>query len=959
MGWKDKLASTAKEKLGKFVKPIVEDIKELAGQEATAKTVQQKALDDNMVDVIKVGNRPEVQKRVSSALSAASAKAEVSSSIPRKELSDILEKADISDFPRLTAKLNKIGAGITDSELVSARAKAYSKVKKITPSEAEEFVKSKGFVDTLNEAEKNEFRSELRKNRLPLESRIKNAYQKKILQPHLVSMASELMGANGKTILKADIAKALKIDPQDIEKAFQDGSIDKIIGSADSSQTKYLARMLTKRVISNRVLARKNFNDDIGLNTIEQYFTSVPEVVSILAGVAKKNGDTQTYNAAANFYKYMNDYGHVSSSTRTMSKKITDEFSKHDDRKRRDIVEYIKNKNAQTVDRSDPDGVFKWQLDVDDDLAKSLGLNDEEVMMANKIENMFGIAHKGARDRFFGKFDGDEYESLATNVDKMGSTLLFKDSDLSFGTVGHLKNYFPIIASDDYREKVVNLRKEKDPISQLLKSDRFLEQQYGFYKSRRTYSKLAETEEINALDPVQTIDMYFKKYNADYLYNEGRNHIEVIKRSASKLDPTGVLSTTKDEYRDLAYSRIIKGLEEQWSDKTATAIQPSNALTKSIAGLADAQVAYILGLNPRMQIFNFAQYFISGQFKPFMESVKALYKTPSIYKEGTTELFKRGHVIKELATGSAVATATEAMIKKIPDQTDRYVLDRYFRRETPDVMQHEIIVVDGHIRKLFNIATTSYQASDIASRSHAALATAHFVKKTYNMIGPDDLMNGSKDAENRLARALHLDRFNELDKDYVRAAIKNPLEFTARYVERATRQELFNYSKMFTPQLIDKAAKHWFTARMARFMSWPMHYTNYLRAVERSYRNGDREPAKALAASMLLWYGTFTAVNEMSDSETISKWALYGRDRAPLIGPVKQTFGLVYGDRGGMLTAPLSLMVSPIYMANDAFNSMFGLEKDFDYNQQKVYDSVKRVPLARDTKDVIDFLNDF
>ncbi|HQJ59369.1 MAG TPA: hypothetical protein PKV35_00120, partial [bacterium] len=203
--------------------------------------------------------------------------------------------------------------------------------------------------------------------------------------------------------------------------------------------------------------------------------------------------------------------------------------------------------------------------------------------------------------------------------------------------------------------------------------------------------------------------------------------------------------------------------------------------------------------------------------------------------------------------------------------------------------------------------------------------------------------------KDRLFKETHMARFNGFAREEIMSVAGNKYEFISAYARYATRQEMFNYHKIFRPQILDKLGQNWGTARAARFMSWPLHYYNYLRGIGKTAEAGDMAPAKALAVQAILWYTTMSTVGGL-DIPVISSLADYGINRGPVIGTAKSVAGTVL-DHSGMMASPIAVLLTPFALTEEAIQTTLrGGQKNFDFTTNQIYTKAKSNPVYRDAK---------
>ena len=468
--------------------------------------------------------------------------------------------------------------------------------------------------------------------------------------------------------------------------------------------------------------------------------------------------------------------------------------------------------------------------------------------------------------------------------------------------------------------------------------------------SRTADSKLQKDITL-ATDPIEAVKKYADKYTSSHIKADGRARIELLKQAASFTDPTG---TTKGQtHREMRseYSDIIKNLEEHWTKKWNGGAVPENIVAQGLAAAADVFSGAVLGRNPNMWLFNSAQFIANGQHRDFSHNMRAIIKTPSlaksVFRETANIPFLEG-----ITNGTHVTRGAQKLVEGIKDPLYKKVVSDYFRHENPDIMMESLVPMSGIVQKVFTAMTPFFMGTDITSRTHALFATTSYIDSIYTKIGAKNIANGI--GKDRLFKEAHLARFGKFSRDEIMSASGNKEEFISRYARYATRQEIYNYHKIFRPEILDTMGQNWATARAARFLSWPMHYYSYLRSIAKSAEAGDTKPLKNLAVQAVVWYGLMNSVGG-ADIPVLSDVANYGVSRGPVIGTAKGVASTLI-QHGGMLSSPISILLTPAFKVDEYTSQLLrGGQKNFDWTTNQVYNSAKNNPAWGSVKWLSDF----
>lgn len=857
-------------------------------------------------------------------------------------------------------KLKTAGVNIDIKGLTKDKAKVLADVAGIPLKEAKKIVSKKGFVKTLSGDVKKSFTNAMDTEKQTVKKAISRHYEKKLIEPLIVDMTAELLAHNGKSNVARAIAKNMggKKKFTDIQAAIENGTHNEMLEGATAKQLSNYLKEVTGLVTANRAVLAKGVEKDIGFNTLEMMFLPFDTKLSALGDYAERKGDKNMVNVVKSFWRDINQMQAFEGVSTKLIRDADNILRAFPDDKQRNMVKYIMERKPTRVKVDSGMPGIQTDLMIDGAKALELGLNHAEVKAANRIQNTFRVLHEAANKKYNGKLDIQKYSDIAHNMGKYDSEIYKEGQSFAYGNVGDFgHNYFPLIANDKHKEAIATALGTKDPLTQYLKSNRYSEESYAIWKSRGIDTKLQQDIMLSKT-PREVIDVYGKKYINSNSDHAGKAYIELIKRGASVTDPAGITANMKNGKRDIRsdYRTLIDHIEKHWTDKYTPQKQPSDIVSQTLATYTDVSTGYIIGANPKLLLFNTAQFIINGQFRDFSSSVRSMIKSQSIFKQAGKEAADIGF-LKSVTNPTYVNKAAKSLTNNLKDPLDKKVVSDYFRNENFDVLQTGLVDMGPKMSRLFEVMLPMFRLSDLSSRVQALLATKHFAETQYNKVGRDLIMKGDVGATARLKTALHIDRFDKFERDLIMEVVKNPDEFISTLARFGTRKEIYNYHKLFKPQVLDKAGKHWATARVARFMSWPMHYVNYARGIAKAYEAGDKAPAKALATQAVVWYGVMAGLSG-ADIPVVSDLAEYGTGRTPGVGTAVNAVSTAM-NFSGMLGPSIGALLTPAFLTGEFIgDKVRGGRKQSDYTTQEVYKKAKSGPLYRQLKPLIDFVEE-
>ena len=802
--------------------------------------------------------------------------------------------------------------------------------------------------------------------------KIQDGVRKHIYAKQTADNVAEIVSYSGNERLRDTIAGAMGRTPKSIETAIKNGTIDKVIAGASPSQMKKLYKNTSVAVIASRRVAGKTLEDVYKFGAVDHMTATIGDNISTLYDVFKKNNNEFGMNACKKMHQFVRSRNTIETTLQKVRGDL-DVFKQMEPLKQRNIAKYIENRNLKALEKpvpyQDPSGVTKF-IEMDGELATNLGLSQDEVLLANKIGNTARILRRHEHFDYIAK-SGKELEdnvqetlSLIDNADH--NNVLFKTDDFSddvFGDYG--PNYFPISINDTHKAAVRESIEKAHP--GIYDFNDYVQKQSAYQKSRRVGSQAVLDENRN--DASVELDRYFDSYLDANTRRSGQAYIDNIGKFATKFDLMNSSKKNKPEFQDYynSYKYLLNHIDQRWKTIFAPQTQPTNIFTKSIKNLTDINTPFALGQSvtslipgvtgdlgavaegQRMPAFNYLQTIpTTAMFKGLMPVLGAMKDSPS-YVLAYLQAKKINGLGKKLTNKSTTEIAIDLVTQKIKDPEVRKAWTDYWKYENPDILMHSLYSMDPRIQKLLDGVSVFFKMSDISARNVGIAASATFAKRQW-MNNADGITGKSAKAIDRLIQDTHLFEFNSLDRDYILEAARDMPEFVSRYARMSVQYELFNYSRYFRPDVVDKYRTNWLASRALRFVSWNMYYTNLLRGVARSYEQGDKEPLKQAAKMGIMWFGAMSLA-QRTDNDTLNSWASYGLGRTPLIGSAIGIATTPYREMSGIVAPSIATVAATGIYAADKLSDLIsggeGKKDSIDYAWEKTYNLMERQPVVR------------
>jgi hypothetical protein len=498
------------------------------------------------------------------------------------------------------------------------------------------------------------------------------------------------------------------------------------------------------------------------------------------------------------------------------------------------------------------------------------------------------------------------------------------------GIMDHGRSYSPIVPTEDFLTTLKQKKIDSDLQAYLYdKSQNAFAGSATYNKLRRLNSKASFDE--NRLLPSEEASRYLRKYRNNLIHKKG-NDILVSIKSASSKDAT-IAKSLSDVALDIdprynkyeaGYNDLLKKTADQWQDAFAYTEQPKNEIAKAVLGLTDVMSAAALA-SPRMVAMNnFQPLATSAMFKGVMNTIYGFKKTKAYWKE--------------MFAGKGIDGALKSITENNMTTFEKEVLDGYFRKYAPDVLQSDLWTGSARLDQVKHFITTPFRASDIYSRSVVALSSVKHADDLLAKYGKDFFKGGAKSAKAQqvLINELHIKEFNALEqKKLVQSLHQGRKQFLTEYAHQSINKELFNYSALNRPKFLDFMKKSPWGARAGRFLTWSIYYNDLVDGALRSYSAGDKEPVNNLMKISLTWL-LGTSVVAGLDIPVVSDFASYAVGRTPLVSPISNTVDNITRPVGGILVPAVGALAYPFYKGLDAITDMAGSENDtFDYLSEK------------------------
>jgi len=660
-------------------------------------------------------------------------------------------------------------------------------------------------------------------------------------------------------------------------------------------------------------------------------------------------------NNTPNFKESLKDfsvYKHIAESAdiklNNLNKRVTDSWRKLDDEAANGVRVYIESLPhraspemfrpiKQKLGKQD---VFETTVMFNDDamqmVRQQIGrdLTPNEIRFANRAVNI-----KRKQLETLGKISRREYStiSIADDIDRVTDDQIVLMNDLSNDFIKDYGiGYHPARATDEFKEI---LRKSgDDEVHKLVSFLDPIEQRASFQKARKLNSKLNKPE--NRLKPYEENDLYGREMSTFLLRKQGNMRLTNMGNQLSELDvignhaldSAGKKLTSNKALNDMR--AMLKNMSDHWNIALDAGTQPRNIVMKAVANVTDLNTTFALS-SPRLVFSNHLQpIHNSAQFHGVIETLKAYVSTSKL--------------LPYLWSGKNVKHAMERVSTNTFSDLEKGVMNHYFMNEKPNLLMDDMFVQTGIMRKIQNIIALPFQTSDVHARTVTLVAATRQCEKSYMKYADDLAVRSTRTpkAMDKLIQELHLDEFNGLEVTKLLDAVGNKERFIREYATLSVNKELFNYSKLNRPRFIDDAKKNPLAARAMRFLTWNMYYKNVVAGTFRAWENGDKTPAKKMAAISLTWMATMASLDGF-DIPFVSDFASYGLGRATLISPVAGMYDTATNRNVSGVVAPSLSMLAylPTAVMAKGLELMGSEDNMFSWMEEGQYNSIKRSPI--------------
>lgn len=814
-----------------------------------------------------------------------------------------------------------------------------------------------------------------------IKKKVFEAGTKRILDRTNSEWLAELHGFGGNERIASVLSTSLKKPKNYIMEKLEKGTMDVLFEKMDVKDVININKDLYAAVSATRQIAFKTTEKAFNFTALDIYSGNIMDKLNNLHDVALRTGNIELAKLAEAKAGHITNATQMEASFKKAAESVVNLYENVPKERRRILATYIENRSKSKLSFNRMKDVYGVEKDVEADmgLAAELGMTPDEIMMSNRIGNFLRTARKYEYQKELAITHNDYDDvtrNLTSTMDHLGDdAVYFKDDNFSTDELGDLDiNYFPISINDEHKMEVAEAIQKANPGKYNLNNH--YEKQVAYNKSRRTGA--VSNLDKNRRDPEEELKRYINSFSRNNTYTTGRVLIDRMYGATTIRDLLNESRKLQSQYQDYNQTTrlMLDNISKHWESIHATVKNPETGVGKFVAGLTDANTAFALGQSEtalvkllwgdvagavegqKMPAFNYLTVLsTTAMFKGVLPTLAAMKDTPSHIKAYLKSVKSNGGIKKIFSPANIEASINEVVSATKSESVKKALVD-YWKYESPDILMESLYTMDNKLQRLMNSVTTIFKMSDVASRNVTVTAAVKYGEIQYSKY-EKAIADGSAKAIDRLVSDMHIFEFGSLDRKYILSAVKNKNEFLSRYARVSVRSEMFNYSRYFRPEIVDKARSHWATARAMRFLSWNMYYTQLLKGVHRSYVNGDPVPMQNMMKLAAMWFGSMSLLGS-ADDHTVKSYALYGIGRTPLVAPAVGTVTTSFRELTGILAPSLAavgaLAIGPADYIADA---MQGQEKDkkgemdmLDFAWNKTYNSVKNQPVA---KPFIDF----
>jgi hypothetical protein len=549
--------------------------------------------------------------------------------------------------------------------------------------------------------------------------------------------------------------------------------------------------------------------------------------------------------------------------------------------------------------------------------AYGVKLTNDDVMLANKISNLFEKQSKMHR------------EFKANNFD----TTMREQSIDDFDGARHSGNtYFHAEATDDFKKLI---QEKRTPLFDMINAYEAGDRSTGtkIFKSIKENSKLQAQDEVlggflkdqNRLTPAEELDRYANKgasaitrYNEKRLIEEAEANFLV--KDSLKFKDAQIKNPYKESFKDL------KELIEAENAKR----RELGAVESTVTALTDITTSAMIATFKQFSLNLLDPFIVSSQFKGLTEVLSSFL---TVGAKGIAKGLGKGL----LATIKRERVDIGGLWKDTFKNTQYESYAKRYYNEHPNFGQIELEVfermdmkpLDKKLQRGVDFArsvfTSGFQVSDAVARITAFKAAASVGDKAYDEFAKVLSKRGQHEAIDTLMKKAHLMEFDAVVvEDLVNSALKGRDEFVYQYSRHSLNQEIFDVGKYNRPDIIAKLnAKGGYFSSILRFSSYPMHYyNNSAKAMIRAYKAGDKTPLLRFAATNVMFMMAGNYMLQSEDKRVASVGSFF-REHLPLFDSGMGMFMLPYRTMGGMaLTVPSEMVHAGAHFADVIHNAV-------------------------------------
>ena len=517
------------------------------------------------------------------------------------------------------------------------------------------------------------------------------------------------------------------------------------------------------------------------------------------------------------------------------------------------------------------------------------------------------------------------------------------------------RNYSPIVANENFKSQIkssnnIELREAKNYLNKKQLDD-------GQHSLRKLTDGVANLDE-NRLGAGEEFLHYANRYKKS-MVKDKMDMIMKETRQSMDLESTIVkphLSGQKNnlEFLNKKMDESFKHVEEHIDNAFKRTREAKSEIMKIVYDLTDIGSSTLLA-SPTMISFNLLQPLTnSANFKGFWNTVSSMTKTTK-------------PMLKHMLGGKGPASFEE-VIKSMKDNTmtrrQGENLHSYMNKYLPKAVQPDLYN-DGELMKRYrDFITLPFKMSDLHTRgvvigSATAQAEKAITEELYNTY-----INASKkspEAFKKMAKALHLEEFNSMEKmSIMKASRVSRDRFIEEFSHKSVNREIYNYGILNRPDILDKLKGDPFTSRASRFLSWNMYYIPLVEGAFNAFQNGDTKPLAKLVALSTAWYvGASYVAGEEDLGGILNHLGEYGVGRTPAVAPIMGLANLVNRPLGGILGPTTNTATFVASYGLDKVNDLVGSNGDaFDYQVQDNMRMMKNLPEYSKLKGMYDMFND-